>query len=626
MQEAEALWRQSGELSFFFPSLRLLYEAPLQPGREASPAPQNPDAAAAPFADPFAAPGSLAAWLPGRSRRCLAWVLLCDPVRPVPRALFRARAALLAVERQERSGKRPAADTWTHMESAWRAVAADSAVRTYLSARTQALGELVGADAITELLQDIEEELLPLLRMKWMLVHLLAEPLLDAALAQQHLHRLIELKPTARTARRLLPYLGLCLLALAQHSEIGGALLPTPENAVSPISEQDPMQSTVLLALLAYWRREIDELPLRLLSYCGALLHLADAGPELAAPILDAMNQLIRQRPVQVASYVLALYQESRKACPPAQQFRQQLLSDFRSAFEQLPALYTAVAQLDAAATASWPGLELEATLRGLHGLYLWRLAGLAGEVPSAESLLELRLALALHPLEQRAADGLRAIAERVAAIERTAVQQPEPGSNDLKLLASFYNSQDEADRLLASSDFAPRLQRRPTAPLSHIALPQVDALAAPILAAVQRPRGAAQRDASAWSELARWTLSGQHLPSKAAAVAGLCMLIYGAGTLWNLRECDRLYARVDAAVRSHAHAATVEDGTRLLRHLARRPEDPRIAPVFNWVELAAVQELLRLGRAGEPALARKVLVQYQDARAVAAERVQLSP
>lgn len=622
MQEAEGFWRQSGELSFFFPSLRLLYEAPLQTGRAQALTAATGSGGAPPFSDPAAEPGHFSSWALKPPRRCLAWVLLCDPARPMPRSLWRARAELLAVEREERSGKYPLSDPWARMESAWRTAAQDGAVRAYLSARTQALGVPVGADDLTEVLQDIEEELLPLLRMKWILAHLMEKALLDGARAQLHLGQLVQFKPTVRTARRLLPYLGLCLLALGRHSESGGELLPAPEHAVGPQGEEGTLPAPILLALLGYWRKEVDELPVALIDLCAAFLGQAGATLADAAPLLEAVRYLIRQRPVQVTSYVLALYQESRRVSPAAQQFRQQLLSDFSGAFAQLPALAAAVGRLGQAAPASGPCLEAEAELRGLRGLYLWRLAGMAGELPPPECLLELRLALALDPQERRAADALGAVAERVAAME----QEPqELSSQDLKLMATFYNSQEEAARQCASADFAERLQRRPAAPPPATPRPEITELCAPILAAVRQPQGATRRDASVGAELKRWAFSLQHLPTKAAAAAGLCMLIYGAGTLWSLRECDRLYARVDAAVRAHSHATTVEDGTRLLKHLAGRPEDPRIAPVFSWVELAAVQELLRLGQAGDAVRTRKVLSQYAAARAVVAKSAQVT-
>ena len=115
------------------------------------------------------------------------------------------------------------------------------------------------------------------------------------------------------------------------------------------------------------------------------------------------------------------------------------------------------------------------------------------------------------------------------------------------------------------------------------------------------------------WS--AMWLFSNRDLPWKLVAIAGIVFLLWGsvaeAITQARTNAKNSIYAQLADNVRNNEDGRVLTLAPDFLRRAAPPNEDPRVPQVFEWIQEASYREFCRLVSEGKSAEAKSLLERY---------------
>ena len=564
------------------------------------------------------------------------WPSGWQAMRHVSKRVDRARLLFAAADAAERGRAAAAsADALAGFEAEWTWMARSGDARAVLSARARALGAAKPDEVARRVGAAIEAELLPLARVRWLL---LASPDDKSRLAR-HRAALASWRLPDKPSALLATAFGWHVLALVRDGEEPDR--GTDANMVQLVRSRGVYDADVSWILAAYARAQLQLLGKRLeaqesagwferrltaleaversggttlsifeaMSYyafaCGARKtannsSFGDGMVELAKAIVynpinaDARNHY--RSSCDVPSALQAQVNELLKANRPVNPAAGALIKLFDDGVARGQAFF-------ASEKAKGISTRLQAAAR--HAL-VWRL-GLRFDADSRErtdALFALIDQFGAYAAQMQTALPAEVYAPqlRAMAIERRA---------DLETLPW--------DRI------TPVLERgvMPNADVFALLLPEPDppdlsAIVAAVRDADVPLRAPPKQQSGDWMGV--WLFSRQDLWHKAALAAGILLLMY-AGAARSVQFLGNAltngkYNRVVTALRLHDDSAAVDAAFKFLDHRADVREDPRVQQVAEWLDDATVRRLVTLAGAKRADDARELLTRYEQRRA----------
>lgn len=523
-----------------------------------------------------------------------------------------------------------AAEVWDWLEAEWRWVGRSRGSRRILE-REVRKGTAAPADTVARVQNAIRDELLPLLRLKWLLIGVRDQwerPDLDvlvkslqtcqltntaspgcAAFYAEFLHALgrLDIEPSVTVlgnVRRLLQRLGsnhprAWDLTLAFANLFVRAIIPriqptTPRAWLNARLSDAKAVDAVAPPCLA-----LHDVISVLHLVCGARdskvpSHLAESCRHtVRALAYDPHNATARENFQQLREMARNLQQQIAQMQPG-----QQLTAEgaqASAALRQGTSFLDAFAQSDEATTIG------ERRRQALRRELAWRLA----LDPTRPDHLEIaaRLPTAVH----QAREELPAKKATPSAIHRHVSEgdpalAPLPWNRIRAVLEKNPPADEEFFALLLP------LPEPPSDGLSRTLLPR----STPPAAAASNQQSPARRP---WP--AMWWLSGRNLGWKLTSLAGAGLLAWSLSTEVQTRSLEQsresLYSQLVSAARQDDLGAVLTLAPDFLRHPALTPADPRKAQAEDWLQSAAYREFLRRLSADPPAESAAFLSRFQD-------------